>query len=249
MQYLSSEYPTTFFGWIIRLIKEYGLQIVYGIGRTLLLALVGTVVGLLIAIIFSLIKTKKISKRESLGKVIVFKILKGIVHGYVTVVRGTPMLVQALIIHNLLKLLGFNISPLVSGLVTVSLNTTAYLTEVLRGGIESVDDGQLEAARSIGMSNFKAMTYVVFPQAIKNAMASIGNEFIVNIKDTSVLSVIGVIELYNATSMAGNRYYKVIEAMCIAATIYLILTYTSSKILKAIEKKIGSPVKEITSSN
>ena len=231
-----------FFGWIGRIISEYSKQILLGIGRTLLLSLVGTIVGFIIACLFSYIKTKK-----EVG--IVGKILKGFVNGYVTIIRGTPMMVQALIFYYSFKMMGVNWDPLTAGLFTVSVNTTAYLTEVLRGGIESVDEGQYEAARSIGMSGFKSMLFIVYPQAIKNSMASIGNEFIVNIKDTSVLNVIGVIEVYNACLMAGNKYYKVVEAMCIAAVIYLIMILTSSYLLKKLELKIGSPVKEITSSN
>lgn len=239
-----------FFGWIYKIFEEYYLQILYGIGRTLLLALVGTIVGLGLALIFSSIIVKKIDKyHDSLINIVITKILKFIVNVYVTVIRGTPMMVQALIFYYLFKGFGIDWDPLTAGLFTVSINTTAYLTEVLRGGINSVDNGQLEAARSIGMSEAKALLFVVYPQAIKNSMASIGNEFIVNIKDTSVLNVIGVIELYNSTLMAGNKYFKVVEAMCIAATIYLILTYTSSKLLKIFEKRIGAPVKEIESCN
>lgn len=231
-----------FFGWISRIISEYIGQILLGIGRTLLLSLVGTVVGFIIACLFSYIKTKK--EVGPIGKV-----LKGFVNVYVTVIRGTPMMVQALIFYYSFKMMGVNWDPLTAGLFTVSINTTAYLTEVLRGGIESVDEGQYEAARSIGMSSFKSMIFIVYPQAIKNSMAAIGNEFIVNIKDTSVLNVIGVIELYNACLMAGNKYFKVVEAMSIAAIIYLIMTLSSSYILKKIERRVGSPVKEITSSN
>ena len=231
-----------FFRWTGRIISEYYKQILLGVGRTLLLSIVGTVVGFILACLFSYIKTKKQPK-------IVGKILKVIVNVYVSVIRGTPMMVQALIFYYSFKTIGINWDPLTSGLFTISLNTTAYLTEVLRGGIESVDIGQYEAARSIGMSDFKAMILIVYPQAIKNSMASIGNEFIVNIKDSSVLNVIGVIEVYNACMMAGNKYYKVVEAMCIAAVIYLILTLTSSFILKKIEKKLGNPTKEIVSSN
>ena len=232
----------SFFGWIGRIVGEYSLQILKGIGITLLLSLVGTVVGFIIACIFSYIKTKKDAG-------IVCRILRVFVNAYVTVIRGTPMMVQALIFYYSFKLMGINWDPLTSGLFTVSINTTAYLTEVLRGGIESVDSGQYEAARSVGMGSFQTMLFVIYPQAIKNSMAAIGNEFIVNIKDTSVLNVIGVIEVYNACLMAGNKYFKVVEAMSIAAIIYLVLTLTSSYILKAIERRVGSPVKEITSSN
>ena len=121
-----------------------------------------------------------------------------------------------------------------AGLVTVSLNSTAYLAEVLRGGILAVDAGQMEAARSLGMTHWQAMRKVVFPQAIKNSLPAIGNEFIINIKDSSVLCVVGVSDLMFMTRSVAGIYYKGTECYLIAAIVYLFLTYLSSLLLKAI---------------
>ena len=238
-----------FFDWIVKIVSEYYQQILIGLGRTLLLALVGTVVGLIIALIFSSVTQIQINKFDSRIVKILKRIVKIFVKLYVNIFRGTPMLVQAMLFYYGLKALGIGLTPLQAGLLTVTLNTTAYLTEVLRGGIESVDKGQFEGAMSIGMSKTKAYINVIYPQALKNSMASIGNEFIVNIKDSAVLSIIGVMELYNASALAGNRYFKVVESMVVCATIYLILTMTSSFIFKHIEKRIGGPTSEIVSSN
>lgn len=231
------------------IIKEYGWQIISGIKTTLLLSLVGTVVGFILALVFANLRIQKVSPRDKL----VIKVLK--VTGstftkiYVTVIRGTPMIVQAIIFYYSFYSIGIRWSPLQAGLFTVSINTTAYLTEVIRGAILSIDKGQMEAARSLGMSKSKAMINIILPQAIKNSMAPIGNEFIINIKDTAVLSVIQVVDLFSVTNAAAGAHFLFIESMLIAAVIYLILTYSTSAALRYFEKKIGAPTKALPSSN
>ena len=179
---------------------------------------------------------------------------------YVFVIRGTPMMVQALILYyfgfNLFKRTGMTVTEInhvwsffISGLCTVSLNSTAYLTEVLRGGILAVDRGQTEAARSLGMTNWQTMIRVVFPQAVKNAIPAIGNEFIINIKDSSVLSVIGVMDLMYATKSVSGIYFRSLEIYCVAALLYLLLTWLSSLLLNWLGKKLDMPVRGIPSSN
>lgn len=162
------------------------------------------------------------------------------------------MMVQSLILYNavfgLFKRTGMSVSDInrvwplfLAGLVTVSLNSTAYLAEVLRGGILAVDAGQMEAARSLGMTHWQAMRKVVFPQAIKNSLPAIGNEFIINIKDSSVLCVVGVSDLMFMTRSVAGIYYKGTECYLIAAIVYLFLTYLSSLLLKAITGKMTAP--------
>ena len=171
---------------------------------------------------------------------------------YIFVIRGTPMMVQSLILYNavfgLFKRTGMSVSDInrvwplfLAGLVTISLNSTAYLAEVLRGGILAVDAGQMEAARSLGMTHWQAMRKVVFPQAIKNSLPAIGNEFIINIKDSSVLCVVGVSDLMFMTRSVAGIYYKGTECYLIAAIVYLFLTYLSSLLLKAITGKMTAP--------
>jgi len=231
------------------IIQEFGSLFLKGVGVTLSLAIFGTLIGLFIALIFSIIRVQKPLKTDSRFTKILKRIGSGFVKFYVTIFRGTPMIVQAVIFFYSFYEMGIRWSPFSAGLFTVSLNTAAYLTEVLRGGIQSVDPGQEEAARSIGMSNVKAFTFIVFPQAIKNSFASIGNELIVNIKDTAVLSTIMVFDLFYVARSAAGKYYLYVEAMLIAAIIYLVLTYTFSKLLQLIEKKLGVEPKGIVSSN
>ena len=159
------------------------------------------------------------------------------------------MILWTIIFYYSFLKIGINWSPIVAGLFTVTINTTAYLTEVIRGAIKSITKDQTEAGLSVGLSQFKTFIYIVLPQALKNAMASIGNELVVNIKDTSVLSVIMIIDVYNACMMAAGKYYFYIESMLIAAGIYLFLTMFFTIILRYIEKKIGAPLKQLTSSN
>ncbi|MCR5741032.1 MAG: amino acid ABC transporter permease [Gammaproteobacteria bacterium] len=236
--------PDTF----TRVITKYGELFYEGIKNTLLISLVGTIIGLLIAIILGTIRSIEYTKRDSKIKKIVTKIFDYIIRAYVTVFRGTPMMVQAMIIYyGLVGILHF--SAINAALIIVSINTGAYLTEVIHDGISSVDKGQLEGARSLGMSYFKSMTLIIFPQALKNSMASIGNEFVINIKDTSVLNVIGCAEMYYILKISAGEDYRFMETMIVGAIIYLILTLSTTKLLGLVEKKLGAPVQDIKSSN
>ncbi len=246
---------------MIYIVFDYGDDFLKGIFMTLELSLIGTLVGLVLGLILVIFRTLKVNPKDN--EIIAFCKKIGIFFSklYVTIFRGTPMIVQAVILYYLLpsllsKYLNVSIDEIskiltitVSGIIIVSLNTTAYLTEVLRGGIEAVDDGQLEAARSLGMPYSKAMVYVVLPQAIKNSLPAICNEFIINIKDTSVLNVIGVAELFFVANEAQFKYYRTYEPFIIVALIYLFLTLTTSKILGLIEKKLNLSAQPLPSSN
>ena len=158
------------------------------------------------------------------------------------------MMVQAMIIYyGLVGIIHW--SPINASLFIVSINTGAYLTEVIHNGIDSIDNGQFEAARSLGFSYSKSMLLIIFPQAIKNSMASIGNEFVINIKDTSVLNVIGAAEMYFILKKSSSIDYRYMETMLVGAIIYLILTLSTTKLLGLVEKKLGVKAQEIKSSN
>lgn len=250
---------------MIYFIKTYKINFEDGILMTLKLSLLGTLFGLLIAFVLVICRTFKVTPKDN----IIFASFKRITCGfskiYITVIRGTPMVVQAFIFYYLfLMIFQKNLSttdyqyftnniwtPYRAGLFTVTVNTAAYLTEVLRGGINSVDKGQSEAAKALGLNGVQTMVRIVFPQAIKSSLPSIGNEFIVNIKDTSVLSLIGILDLFSVgkNDILGVFTTKSLEAYLIVAIYYLVLTYITSKILQYIEKKMEIPVKEITSSN
>jgi len=246
---------------ITYIITNHGVSFLRGILVTLELSLIGTFIGLILAFILVIIRTMKITKQDS--EVVGFLKAIGInfVKLYVTIFRGTPMMVQAVIIYYLLPLFISKqfaipqeavdkvLTITVSGIIIVSLNTTAYLVEVLRGGIESIDKGQMEAARSLGFTYSEAMFYIILPQAFKNVLPSIINEFIINIKDTSVLNVIGVAELFFVAQDVKQKYYRTYEPFIIAALIYLVLTISTSKLLIFIEKKLNLKETPLPSSN
>lgn len=231
-----------------KIVTDYGELFYQGIKNTLSISLLGTLFGFLIACVLGTLRTIKVNKKDLWIIKAIKYVVSSIIKVYVTVFRGTPMMVQAMIIFY--GLVGvFHWDPVTAGLVIVSINTGAYLTEVIKNGIDSVDLGQMEAARSLGFSYPKSMLLIIFPQAIKNSMASIGNEFVINIKDTSVLNVIGCAEMYFILNASAATNYKFMEQMIVGAIIYLILTFTTTKLLNLVEKKLDVPTAELKGSN
>lgn len=243
------------------LLMNNGKDYLNGILVTLSISLLGTIIGLIFGLLLAMIRVQKVSDKDSEVKAFFKKLGLYFSKGYIGLFRGTPMMVQAILLYYLVP---FAISQstgipmdtmnkiftwFISGLITVSLNTTAYLAEVLRGGIESLDQGQTEAARSLGLSYWKTMLYVILPQALKNSMPSIGNEFVINIKDTSVLNVISVIDIYYVATMIKGQYFRFNEPFFIAACIYLILTFVTTRILSFIDKKMEIDEKPLPSCN
>lgn len=220
----------------IEILSRYWPSFWLGVRFTLTLAICGTLIGLVIGLVIGGLRTFKAEKRDSLLTKIGKGILQVFLTIYIEVFRGTPMMVQAIFIYYGFKPV-FNWDPLVAGIAVISINTGAYMAEIIRAGIQSVDPGQKEAARCLGMSNFQAMLLIVIPQAIKNAFPAMGNEFIVNIKDSSVLNVISVTELFFQSSSIAGSIYRFPETFFITACIYFILTFTVSRILNAIEKR------------
>ena len=223
------------------LLGKYGDLFLKGVGVTLLLAIVGTAVGLVLGLGLALLRNLKRTPQDARIKAFFKVIASGFARIYIEVFRGTPMMVQAIIIYFGGKMIGIPWTYLTCGLFVISINTTAYMAEIIRSGINGVDIGQMEATRGLGMSNFRAMVYVIFPQALKNAIPAIGNEFIVNIKDSSVLNVITVSELFMAAKIASSATYFYIESYLIIAAIYLMLTIIFSQLMKIVEKKLNAP--------
>lgn len=199
--------------------------------------LVGTAIGLLIGLLVGTIRAIEINEQDPVIIKSLKKILKLITGFYLWVFRGTPMLVQAMFLYYLLKpILGW--TGITAGLVIISINTGAYMAEIIRSGIQSVDIGQTEAAKSIGMSTVQTFRKIVLPQAIKNSFPSIGNQLIINIKDSSMLNVISVTEVYfQSTSIAGSTY-QYTETFFITMIIYLILTTIASLIMNYFERRM-----------
>ena len=227
----------SFFDWVFRLLKEYWSLFLQGAGYTVIMAIVGTVVGFIIGLLIAIVRTVPIRAGDHPLKRGLMHTVNAILTAYVEIIRGTPMLVQALIFHySLFSKIG--VPPLLSAIIIISVNTGAYMAEIVRGGIISIDKGQFEGAEAIGMTHFQTMFYVVLPQAVRNIMPSIGNEFVVNIKDSSVLSVISITELMFMAKSAGGTYVQFVPAYVICAVIYFILTFTVTRILRYVEKKM-----------
>lgn len=206
-----------------------------GAYTALLLAVIGTIVGALIGFFIGIMHT--IPQRKKSAKTILLKIVNFILTVYVEIFRGTPMMVQAMVVFYGLVYLGIDIDRFLAASIVISLNTGAYMAEYVRGGIVSVDKGQFEAAQAIGMNHLQTMIYVVIPQVARNILPATGNQFVMNIKDSSVLSVISVVELFfTANSVAGSNY-KYIEAFFIATVLYFIMTLTVTRFLLLFEKK------------
>lgn len=223
---------------IISVIKEYSPWILKGVGYTMLIALTGTIVGLLIGILVGMFRTMPKSKNKFLA--VLKKIGDFILSAYVEVFRCTPMMVQAMVIFWGFALLndGKTLDVTFSAFLIVSINTGAYMAEIVRGGIISIDRGQFEGAQAIGMSHFQTMVHVVIPQALRNILPSVSNEFVINIKDTSVLNVIGFTELFFQIKTIVNSNYQIFYDYLLAAAIYFILTFGITLILRFIEKKM-----------
>ena len=226
------------FDWIIKLGGEYWLQFLNGTKNTLIMALTGTAIGFLIGLGIAIIRTIPVGQNAPKWQKAIFKVVSILLSAYVEIIRGTPMLVQALIVHYSL-FVRMGIPSLLSAIIIISFNTGAYMAEIVRGGIISIDKGQFEGAHAIGMSHFQTMYHVILPQAIRNIMPSIGNEFVVNIKDSSVLSVIAITELMFIAKQAGGAYAKFVPAYVICAVIYFVLTFTVTRILRLLEKKLA----------
>jgi putative lysine transport system permease protein len=233
---------------VINIIKENGPMFLRGAGMTLLISMTGTVLGFLIGLFVGVVRT--IPKASSRGKRVFRKIVNGVLAAYIEFFRGTPMIVQAMVIYYG-SAIAFDIqmNRLVAAIFIVSINTGAYMSEIIRGGIVSIDKGQYEAAQAIGMTHIKTMKNVVLPQVIRNILPATGNEFVINIKDTSVLNVISVTELFFQTkSVAGNNF-NYFESFFVACVLYFVMTFTVTRILRLIERKLDGPDNYIMMAN
>ncbi len=237
---MTSRIPTDLLGGSWYIFQRYSPLFWYGVRNTLIISLTATVIGLFIGLLVASVKTSKISPKDSFFAKGVKKFLWLLSSIYIEGFRGTPMIVQAVFLyHGLRPYLQW--TPLSAGIVIVSVNTGAYMAEIIRAGIQSIDDGQYEAARSLGMSTWTTNRKIIFPQAIRNAFPAIGNEFVVNIKDTSVLNVIGVTELYFQSASVAGIVFRFRDTFFVTAVIYLFLTFTITRILRVIELKMDSP--------
>ncbi len=228
----------SFFGRIIYIIQSYGMSYLTGAGTTLAIAIVSTVIGCIIGFAVGVLQTIPINKdRDSKGKLFLLKVVQMILHIYVEIFRGTPMIVQAVFIYyGLAQVWGVQLGMWQAAFLVVSINTGAYMAESVRGGIISIDPGQMEGAKSIGMNHIQSMTSIILPQAFRNILPQIGNNLIINIKDTSVLSVISIVDLFFVHKSVSGALYTYFESASIVMLIYLTMTVTVSRLLRLLEK-------------
>lgn len=232
------ENPTNSFQWMVFLAQKYSSMFIQGTWLTLYIAVLGTLFGFVLGYVVGIVNDIRINEGDNPAKKLLIKILKAIFTIYVELFRDTPMIVQAMIIYYGIRQMGTDMTPVFAGIIVTVLNTGAYMGETVRAGIGSIDIGQREGAWAMGMSPFKTMFYVVLPQAFKNIIPEMANNFLTNLKMTSVLNVIAVQELFMAAKTVGGNYYKYFEAYLVIAVIYFVLCFVFDKLFKLIEKKM-----------
>ena len=228
----------SFFQDVINIVAKYYPQLLSGVGNTMLIALTGTVAGLAIGLLTGIVRTAPYSRNGFVRAL--HKILNAVIAVYVEIFRGTPMMVQAMVIYwGYAFASGGSTLPLIpSGILIVSVNTGAYMAGIVRGGIISIDKGQFEGAMSIGMTHSQTMFKVIIPQVMRNILPSVSNEFVINIKDTSVLNVIGVTELYYFAGIIKRQSFETFQTYLVVCVLYFILTFTVTRLLRFVERKL-----------
>lgn len=228
----------SFLNDVLNIFIKYYPQLLTGVGNTLLIALTSTAAGLALGLLTGVVRTAPMSKNPVLRAL--HKLLNAIIAIYVEIFRGTPMMVQSMVIYwGYAFATGGDTLPLIpSGILIVSINTGAYMAEIVRGGIISIDRGQFEGAMSIGMTHAQTMFKVIIPQVMRNILPSVSNEFVINIKDTSVLNVIGVTELYYFAGIIKRQNFQTFQTYLVVCILYFILTFTVTRLLRWIERKL-----------
>ena len=231
--------PTNSLEWMLFLMKKYVNLFVQGTWVTLYVAVIGTIIGFLLGYLVGIIEDIRINREDSPIKKILVRVLKILSLCYVEIFRGTPMIVQGMIIYYGLRQSGVEISSAAAGILVTVLNTGAYMSETVRAGIKSIDIGQREGALAMGMSPMGAMLNVILPQAFRNIIPEMANTFLTNLKMTSVLNVIGVSELFMMAKTAGGTYYKYFESYLVIALIYFVLCFIFNRLFLLMEKKLA----------
>ena len=219
-------------------------QYLTGAGKTILLAVVATAIGCVIGFICGILQTIPVEKHDNPAKKFLLAVLRAVIRVYVEVFRGTPMIIQAVFIYFGIPYLFGNSARLdinFASYLVVSINTGAYMAETVRGGILSIDPGQTEGAKAIGMTHLKTMLHVILPQTIRNIIPQIGNNLIVNIKDTSVMFIIGYTELFAVHKGVVGSTYLYFPSATIEMAMYLAMTVICSVLLRLWEKKLDGP--------
>ncbi|HFI0150203.1 TPA: ABC transporter substrate-binding protein/permease [Streptococcus suis] len=235
----TSEENPSFLAQVWTIVVNNWQQLLRGTGMTLLISILGTIIGTLIGLLIGVFRTapKVTNKAVAWGQ----KILGWLITIYIEIFRGTPMIVQSMVIYyGTAQAFGINLDRTLAAIFIVSINTGAYMSEIVRGGIFAVDKGQFEAATALGFTHNQTMRKIVLPQVIRNILPATGNEFVINIKDTSVLNVISVVELYFSGNTVATQTYQYFQTFTVIAIIYFILTFSVTRILRAVEKRFDT---------
>ena len=213
---------------MIKILDQYWYVFLEGLGGTLSLAAITVFFGMIFGAVLAIIKLSK------------SKIVQFISTAYIEIIRGTPLLLQLYFFWLFLpKYLPFEISDWTCIVIALVINSSAYVAEIIRAGIQAVDKGQMEAAKSLGMSDVHMMTRIIFPQAVKNILPALGNEFIMMVKETSLASVFFINDLMTSYQMIKSATFKPIAPLMITAVIYFIVTFSLSKVVKAMEGRLS----------
>ncbi len=214
------------FDWlgVIDFLPQLGIGLCY----TLLISVIGLLIGFVLGAIFGL------------GRLSKNKLFYSIASVYIEVIRGTPLLVQAIWVFFALPLIiEYNLASISAGIIVISVNSGAYIAEIVRGAVQSIEKGQMEAGRSLGLTHNQAMRYIIWPQAFKRMIPPLGNQFIISIKDTSLLSVILVPELMFQGRLVASNYFNAVEIYTTVAMFYLAITLTLSFVLRYVERRLN----------
>lgn len=211
--------------------KDRYLAYIHGFKNTLELSLFAVLLGAAIGLIIAVVKSSSERKKG-------LKFLNLICNVYIAIIRGTPVYVQILIIYYII-FSSRNSSPMLAGVVCFGINSSAYVAEIIRAGIAAVDRGQMEAGNSLGLSNAQTMIYIILPQAIKNILPALGNEFIVLIKETSIVGAIAVTDVTKAAQSIGTVTYDLLTPLLISAAMYLTVVLILTKLMSMLERRLA----------
>lgn len=220
---------------------KYGTVYLTGIANTLILAITSTLIGCIIGFLCGILQTIPCGPNEHVIKRVLLKLIRIIIRAYVEIFRGTPMILQAVFIYyGMPYFFGVSFKDIWTvSIIVVSINTGAYMAESVRGGIISIDPGQFEGAKAIGMNHWQTMLYIILPQTLRNIMPQIGNNYIINVKDTSVMFIIGFSDFFAVHKMVSGAVFKYFPSAFMEMAGYLFLTLLASFLLRRFEKKLA----------
>lgn len=233
MEYLKSLWfriSNNFYKSVIK--EDRYLHILEGLQNTLIMSFFAVILGVVIGIVIAVIKELSNNSKK---KIYIF--LNKICNIYVNLIRGTPGVLQLMIMYYII-FKGIDINILVVGILTFGISSGAYVSEIIRAGIDSIDKGQNEAAKSLGLNYYQRMRYIIMPQAIKNILPALGNEFITLVKETSIAGYIGIKDLSKAATIVSSRTYDYFFPLLIIAVIYIVIVLTLTKMINLLEKRL-----------